>query len=78
MSKDPDRHDSIDVVPYDTRWPAMAQAEITRIEQAITDDNLLEIQHVGSTSVPGAWAKPVVDIVQMFPLMVQILFEVHF
>jgi GrpB-like predicted nucleotidyltransferase (UPF0157 family) len=62
MSKAPDRHDSIHVEPYDPCWPAMAQVEIERIKQVITDDNLLEIQHVGSTSVPGAMAKPVIDI----------------
>ena len=62
MRSGPDQHDGIHLEPYDPQWPAKAQAEIARLKQVIVDDNLLEIQHVGSTSVPGAIAKPVVDL----------------
>ena len=62
MDSQPDRHDNIHIEPYDSRWPDLAQVEIARIKQVLTDDNWLEIQHVGSTSIPGAMAKPVVDI----------------
>jgi GrpB-like predicted nucleotidyltransferase (UPF0157 family) len=49
------------LVPYDPRWPALfreAEAEI----RAAAGDRILCIEHVGSTSVPGLTAKPVLDI----------------
>ena len=49
------------VVEYDPRWPSMyeeARAEIVgRCGQGV-----LAIEHVGSTSVPGLAAKPIIDI----------------
>ncbi len=49
------------VVPYDPRWPDRFSAEAGRIAPAL-GDNLLEIRHVGSTSVPGLAAKPIIDM----------------
>lgn len=52
----------IKVVPYRSEWPTVFQEERKQIEERITDDNLLNIIHIGSTSVPGLSAKPVIDI----------------
>ena len=49
------------VVPYDPEWPARFETIRARIEPAL-DDVALAIEHVGSTSVPGLAAKPVIDI----------------
>ncbi len=49
------------IADYDPRWPEMYAEESTRIQNAI-GEWLLGIEHVGSTSVPGLAAKPVVDI----------------
>jgi GrpB-like predicted nucleotidyltransferase (UPF0157 family) len=49
------------IAPYDPDWPVMFAAEAVRIRQAL-GDRALRIEHVGSTSVPGLAAKPVVDI----------------
>ncbi len=49
------------VVPYDPHWPDQFAAEAARIAPAL-GDNLLEIRHVGSTSVPGLAAKPIIDM----------------
>ena len=49
------------IADYDPRWPAMYAEESTRIHAAI-GEWLLGIEHVGSTSVPGLAAKPVVDM----------------
>jgi GrpB-like predicted nucleotidyltransferase (UPF0157 family) len=51
----------IRLVDYDPRWPAMFEAEAERIRDALGSLGL-RIEHVGSTSVPGLVAKPVIDI----------------
>jgi GrpB-like predicted nucleotidyltransferase (UPF0157 family) len=52
---------AIEVADYDERWPAMFEAEATRLYDAL-GDLALRIDHVGSTAVPGLAAKPVIDI----------------
>lgn len=51
----------IELVDYDPRWPAMFAAEAARIREAL-GPLASRIEHVGSTSVPGLVAKPVIDI----------------
>src|SRR5438309_4870119 len=46
---------------YDPGWPALFGREETRI-RAVLGDRVVEIEHTGSTSVPGPAAKPVIDI----------------
>lgn len=58
--------DSLYLTPYDARWPEKFRREAERIVGALgrlTEGGLAEnIQHIGSTSVPGMTAKPCVDI----------------
>lgn len=49
------------VVPYDPAWTAAFEAIRAEIAYAL-GDSFLSIEHVGSTSVPGLCAKPIVDI----------------
>lgn len=49
------------VVAYDIEWPLLYEAEQQRIK-AIFKNDLVAIHHIGSTSVPGMLAKPVIDI----------------
>ncbi len=49
------------IVDYNPEWPALFEAAAVRIRQALGNRALL-VEHVGSTSVPGLPAKPVVDI----------------
>jgi putative glutamine amidotransferase len=49
------------ISPYDPSWPAGFEREAERVRRAL-GDQLVRIDHVGSTSVPGLAAKPVVDI----------------
>ena len=49
------------VVDYDERWPALFEELRTRVWPAVADV-ALRIEHVGSTSVPGLAAKPIIDI----------------
>lgn len=47
---------------YSDEWPIRFQSESDRILQ-VCGDQLLSIEHVGSTSVEGLVAKPIVDMV---------------
>jgi GrpB-like predicted nucleotidyltransferase (UPF0157 family) len=49
------------VVEYDQAWPAAFEALRQRIWPVVRDV-ALRIEHVGSTSVPGLAAKPILDI----------------
>lgn len=52
----------IEVVPYDIRWPEMFEEEKSVILKSL-NENCQAIYHIGSTSVPGLSAKPIVDII---------------
>lgn len=47
--------------PYTEEWPALFRAEVAHLQAAI-GAHALDIQHVGSTSIPGLPAKPILDI----------------
>jgi len=49
------------LVAYDPAWPDRFQNEAERIRRAL-GEQALRIEHVGSTSVPGLLAKPIIDI----------------
>ena len=51
----------IAIALYDAAWPDRFHAEANRIRQKF-GRHALRIGHVGSTSVPGLAAKPVIDI----------------
>jgi GrpB-like predicted nucleotidyltransferase (UPF0157 family) len=52
----------VTLVEYDPRWPARFAREAARIRGALGGRALL-VEHVGSTSVPGLSAKPIIDVV---------------
>jgi GrpB-like predicted nucleotidyltransferase (UPF0157 family) len=52
---------TIVVVEYDPGWPAAFEALRGRVAGAL-GDLALSIEHVGSTSVPGLAAKPIIDM----------------
>jgi len=51
----------IRVVPYDPDWPMRFEQERARIADAL-GPVARRIDHIGSTSVPGLAAKPIIDI----------------
>jgi GrpB-like predicted nucleotidyltransferase (UPF0157 family) len=51
----------IEIVSYDAAWPSLFEAEAVAIRE-VMGSLALRIEHVGSTSVPGLAAKPVIDI----------------
>lgn len=51
----------VQVVRYDPTWPQKYR-ELEELVRNALGDRVLEIDHVGSTAVPGLAAKPVIDI----------------
>lgn len=51
----------VELAPYDPMWPEWYEAERAAIAAAL-GPVAVRIQHVGSTSVPGLRAKPLIDI----------------
>jgi len=52
----------VKVVPYDPRWPQLFELERRELERELAPWIVGGIEHVGSTSVVGLAAKPVIDI----------------
>ena len=50
----------VELSPYDPEWPAAYESERGRLSNALP--RLGQIEHIGSTAIPGALAKPIVDI----------------
>lgn len=53
---------NIVVTPYNPDWPHIFEKEASKIKEAI-GSNCIAIHHIGSTSVPGLSAKPVIDMI---------------
>ena len=49
------------VVPYDNNWPILFQHEVSRISEVLGKE-IVSAHHIGSTSIPGMSAKPIIDI----------------
>lgn len=52
----------VEVVAYDARWPVPAASAREELLSALPDV-LVEVEHIGSTSVPGLAAKPIIDLI---------------
>jgi GrpB-like predicted nucleotidyltransferase (UPF0157 family) len=56
----------IELCDYDPAWPQLYQREAARI-RSVLGDRVVRLEHVGSTSVPGLAAKPIIDLVLEVP-----------
>ena len=52
--------EDVSLAPYDPRWPALFLQEAERLSALFPQ--LLNVEHIGSTAVPGMSAKPIIDI----------------
>jgi GrpB-like predicted nucleotidyltransferase (UPF0157 family) len=52
----------VEIHPYDREWPARFEAQRPSVERILEPWLAAPVEHVGSTSVPGLAAKPVVDM----------------
>jgi GrpB-like predicted nucleotidyltransferase (UPF0157 family) len=62
----PRQYQEIVVADYDPQWPRWFEQAADRIRSAL-GEAALELHHVGSTSVPGLAAKPLIDIDLVVP-----------
>jgi GrpB-like predicted nucleotidyltransferase (UPF0157 family) len=52
----------VEVVEYDPTWPERFRSESQLLERSLRTWVAGPIEHIGSTSVPGLCAKPVIDL----------------
>jgi GrpB-like predicted nucleotidyltransferase (UPF0157 family) len=62
----PSQYQDIVLADYDPEWPRWFEQAAERIRAAL-GETALELHHVGSTSVPGLAAKPLIDINLVVP-----------
>jgi GrpB-like predicted nucleotidyltransferase (UPF0157 family) len=59
--------DAVELVEYDPAWPEKFNEMETWLRENIAEDLITDIQHFGSTSIPGLIAKPVIDVLVQVP-----------
>ncbi len=52
---------SVRLVPHTARWAELYRQEEARLE-AVLEGVVIDVQHFGSTAIPGIHAKPILDI----------------
>jgi GrpB-like predicted nucleotidyltransferase (UPF0157 family) len=55
------RPEPVEVVDYDPTWPEEFERLKSRVV-AVLGNDVVDVEHIGSTAVPGLAAKPVVDL----------------
>lgn len=56
----------IELRDYDPSWPEQYAEQAARLREAL-GERVIRVEHVGSTSVPGLTAKPIIDIALEVP-----------
>jgi GrpB-like predicted nucleotidyltransferase (UPF0157 family) len=56
-----DIHAPVELIEYQELWPEMFAREREQILQAL-QGKILDVEHIGSTAIPGMPAKPIIDI----------------
>jgi GrpB-like predicted nucleotidyltransferase (UPF0157 family) len=57
---------AVQLLPHDPSWAEEASREADRLVDG-TGDLFKEVHHIGSTSIPGIAAKPIIDLVAVAP-----------
>ena len=53
---------TVSVVPHNDEWEVTGRKTIAKLRELL-GDTAVDIQHVGSTSIKGIYAKPIIDLV---------------
>lgn len=64
---DPQRRDPIHIVAYDPDWPSAFEQQRQWVASALRPWLVGPVEHIGSTSVPGLAAKPIIDMLARVP-----------
>ena len=51
----------ITLIPYNPIWPKLFEEEKIKLQEILHNISI-HIEHIGSTAIPGIYAKPVIDI----------------
>lgn len=51
----------VEVRPYNANWPKMFKQEVTNLK-GIYGNRIVTVHHIGSTSIKGLKAKPIIDL----------------
>lgn len=55
--------DAVYIVDYNPQWTKLAEEEVAVLKKLFLNQNwIIDIQHIGSTAIPGMAAKPIIDI----------------
>jgi GrpB-like predicted nucleotidyltransferase (UPF0157 family) len=55
--------DEIEIIEYNASWLLLFAEEKQRLQTTLNSTEIVTIEHVGSTAIPGMAAKPVIDII---------------
>ncbi|AOS65278.1 GrpB family protein [Actinoalloteichus hymeniacidonis] len=66
VDEPPQLNSTVTLADYDPAWPELFQREAERI-RTVLGEQVRQLEHVGSTSVPGLCAKPIIDILLVVP-----------
>lgn len=54
--------ESVEIVEANPMWDLLAQEEIRQLRYLLQQFNIHRFEHIGSTSIPGLPAKPIIDL----------------
>ena len=54
--------DEIEIIEYDSVWPFLFLEEERAVRKVLDANEIIAIEHVGSTAIPNMSAKPIIDI----------------
>ncbi|MGC5775404.1 GrpB family protein [Paenibacillus pabuli] len=54
--------ESVEIVEPNPEWSSQAQEEIRQLRDSLQHLNIHRFEHIGSTSIPGLPAKPIIDL----------------
>ena len=61
----------VEVVPHNPEWQRAFELEAQYVSSSLSD-NVIEVYHIGSTSIPGIYAKPILDLMVAVRSIIQV------